>query len=161
MDRVNYHFPQKIDFERLYGYSGDLRYLVKVMASMYGKGGKMEFDTSGPNVKRHPDEVKARRDIVVDISDNRVDFLPLNQKNTEAVLPTIPLKGSIDFRVTVRYTYIDKNFDKMSLIDDVFMVRAKLNGELKLQIASVHGQGRTQPEEVADTIETVMEHFKE
>jgi hypothetical protein len=160
MDRVNYHFPQKIDFERRYGYSGDLRYLVKVMASMYGKGGRMEFDTAGPNVRTHPLDVKARRDIVVDITDNKVDFLALNEKNTAQVMPSIPQKGTVDFKVTVRYTYIDKNFDKMSLIDDIFMVRTKLNGELLIQITSIHGQGRTTPEEVAETIETMMEHYK-
>jgi hypothetical protein len=161
MDRVNYHFPQKIDFERHYGYNGDMKYLVKVIASMYGRGGKMEFDTTGPNVKRNPDEVKARRELIVDITDQRVDFVPLNERNTPAILPTIPEKGTVDFRVTVRYTYIDRNFDKMSLVDDVFMVRAKLDGDLMLQVANTHGQGRTTPEEVANTIETMMEHYKE
>src|SRR5208337_2051475 len=135
MDRVNYHFPQKIDFERHYGYNGDMKYLVKVMASMYGKGGRMEFDTAGPNVKRNPDEVKARRDLLVDITDQRVDFVPLNESNTSGIIPLIPEKGTVDFRVTVRYTYFDKDFDKMSLADDVFMVRAKLNGDLLLQVA--------------------------
>jgi len=48
----------------------------------------------------------------------------------------------------------------MSLVDDVFLVRATLNTDLTLQIAQIHGQGRTIPEEVANTIETVMEHFK-
>jgi hypothetical protein len=120
----------------------------------------MEMDTAGPNVKRNPDQVKARRDLTIDITDKRLDFLPLNAVNTDNVLPTIPEKGTIDFRVTVGYTYMDKNYDKMSLVDDVFLVRATLNGDLMLQIASVHGQGRTVAEEVADTIETVMGHFK-
>jgi hypothetical protein len=160
MDRIYYHFPQKIDLERHYGYNRDLKYLVRVMASMYGRSGRMEMDTAGPNVKRNPDQVKARRDLTIDITDKRLDFLPLNAVNTDNVLPTIPEKGTIDFRVTVGYTYMDKNYDKMSLVDDVFLVRATLNGDLMLQIASVHGQGRTVAEEVADTIETVMGHFK-
>ncbi len=160
MDRIYYHFPQKIDFERHYGYNRDLKYLVRVMASMYGKSGRMEMDTAGPNVKRNPDQVRARRDLAIDITDKRLDFLPLNAVNTDKVLSTIPEKGTIDFRVTVGYTYMDKNYDKMSLIDDVFLVRATLNGDLTLQIANVHGQGRTVAEEVADTIEAVMGRFK-
>ncbi len=160
MDRIYYHFPQKIDFERHYGYNRDLKYLVRVMASMYGKSGRMEMDTTGPNVKRNPDQVRARRDLAIDITDKRLDFLPLNAVNTDKVLSTIPEKGTIDFRVTVGYTYMDKNYDKMSLIDDVFLVRATLNGDLTLQIANVHGQGRTVAEEVADTIEAVMGRFK-
>jgi hypothetical protein len=160
MDRIYYHFPQKIDLERHYGFNRDLKYLVRVMASMYGKSGRMEMDTAGPDVKRNPDQVRARRDLAIDITDKRLDFLPLNAVNTDNVLATIPEKGTIDFRVTVGYTYMDKNYDKMSLIDDVFLVRATLNGDLTLKIANVHGQGRTVAEEVADTIEAVMGHFK-
>ncbi len=160
MDRIYYHFPQKIDFERHYGFNRDLKYLVRVMASMYGKSGRMEMDTAGPDVKRNPDLVRARRDLAIDITDKRLDFIPLNAVNTDKVLPTISEKGTIDFRVTVGYTYMDKNYDKMSLIDDVFLVRATLDGDLTLQIANVHGQGRTVAEEVADTIEFVMGRFR-
>ncbi len=160
MDRIYYHFPQKVDLERHYGFSRDLKYLVRVMASMNGRSGRVEMDTSGPNVKRNPDLVKARRDLTIGITDRRLDFITLNPANTDKVLPTIPEKGTIDFRVTVGYTYMDKNFDKMSLVDDVFLVRAELDGDLALRIASIHGQGRTGADEVADTIETVMEHFR-
>ena len=160
MDRIYYHFPQKVDLERHYGFNRDLKYLVRVMASMHGKSGRMEMDTAGPNVKRNPDAVRARRDLAIDITDKRLDFLQLNEVNTEKVLPTISEKGTIDFKVTVGYTYMDKNYDKMSLVDDVFLVRATLNGDLALQIANVHGQGRTEAEEVADTIEIVMGRFK-
>ncbi len=160
MDRIYYRFPQKIDFERHYGFNGDLKYLARVMASMYGHSGRMEFDTSGPNVKRNPDTVKARRDVRVDVVANKLDFVPLSQVTLAKELGTIPASGTVDFRVTVGYTYMDRNYDKMSLVDDVFLVRAKLDGDLVLQIAHAHGQGRTYPEEVATTIEAVMEHFK-
>ncbi len=160
MDRIYYHFPQDIELERHYGFRRDLKYLVRVMASMYGKSGRMEMDTLGPNVKRNPDQVRARRDLTIDITDKRLDFLPLNAMNADKVLSTIPEKGTIDFRVTVGYTYMDKNFDKMSLVDDVFLVRATLDGDLTLKIASVRGQGRTVAEEVADTIEMVMSRFR-
>jgi hypothetical protein len=161
MDRLYYRFPQKIDVERHYGFSRDLKYLTRVMASMYGKSGHMEIDTVGPNIKRNPGTVKARRDLTIHIVENKLDFKPLSQATLPAILPEIPERGTIDFKVTVGYTYMDKNYDKMSLVDDVFLVRATLDGDLTLKIASIHGQGRTVPEEVADTIETVMEHFKE
>ena len=160
MDRIYYRFPQKIDFERHYGFNGDLKYLARVMASMYGKSGHMEIDTTGPNVKRNPDAVKARRDIKVDIVENKLDFVPLSSVTLQKELATIPPKGIVDFRFTVGYTYMDHNYDKMSLVDDVFLVRATMNSDLTLQITQTHGQGRTVPEEVANTIETVMEHFK-
>ncbi len=160
MDRIYYRFPQKIDFEQRYGFNGDLKYLARVMASMYGKSGHMEIDTLGPNVKRNPDSIKARRDIKVDIVQNRLDFVPLSPVTLQKELPTIPPSGTVDFRFTVGYTYMDRNYDKMSLVDDVFLVRATMNADLTLQIAQIHGQGRTIPEEVANTIETVMEHFK-
>ena len=160
MDRIYYRFPQKIDFERQYGFNGDLKYLARVMASMYGKSGHMEIDTVGPNVKRNPDSIKARRDIKVDIVHDKLDFAPLSEITLPKELPAIPSDGTVDFRVTVGYTYMDRNYDKMSLVDDVFLVRAVMASELTLQIAQTHGQGRTLPEEVANTIETQMEHFK-
>ena len=45
MERIYYRFPQNIDFERRYGYNSDLRYLLKVMASIHGKSGAIDFDT--------------------------------------------------------------------------------------------------------------------
>lgn len=160
MDRIYYRFPQNIDFEQRYGFNGDLKYLARVMASMYGKSGHMEIDTVGPNVKRNPDAIKARRDIKIDIVQNRLDFVPLSQVTLSKELASIPPDGTVDFRFTVGYTYMDRNYDKMSLVDDVFLVRAIMKDDLTLQISQTHGQGRTLPEEVANTIETVMEHFK-
>lgn len=160
MDRIYYRYPQKIDFERHYGFNGDLKYLSRVLASMYGRSGRMEMDTTGPSVKKNPDSVKARRDVKVDIVTNRLDFKPLSPNTIQKELPTIPPTGTVDYKVTVGYTYMDKNFDKMSLVDDVFLVRAVMDADLMLQIAQIHGQGRTMPEEIANTIETMMEHFK-
>lgn len=159
MDRVYYHFPQEVDFERRYGFNGDMSFIIKVMASMHGKSGHMEFDTEGPNVKRNVDKVKAKRDLVVDITDRKLDFIPLTPQNVSTVLSNLPERGTVDFRITVRYTYFDKNFDKMSLVNDIFLVRTTLNGDLTLQVVNTHGQGRTLPEEIANTIETQMETF--
>ena len=160
MDRVYYEFPRRIDFERHYGFKGDLRYLVRVMASIHGKSGSMEFDTQGPNVKRNVDMVKARREVTVEVVKAKVDFVKLTAANTERELPSIPLNGTVDFRVTVMYSYFDKNFDRLPLPSDIFLVRSILNGDLALQVTSIEGQGRTLPEEIANTIETQLENFK-
>lgn len=161
MERIYYRFPQDIDFERRYGYSADLRYLLKVMASIHGKSSSIEFETPGLSIKRHVDNVRARRDVTVEVSEKRMDFVKLTPPVLAAVLPTLMPHGTVDFRITVGYTYVDSNFDRMPLESDVFLVRAVVDGSLTLQVACVKGQGRTMPEEIANTIETQLKRFKE
>jgi len=160
MERIYYHFPSNIDFERNYGYSADMRYLIKAIAGIHGKGGSADFETTGPDVKSHVDSVKAKREVSVEIAEKRVDFLPLTPQNLAAVLPTVTANGSVDFRFTVKYSYLDRNFNRMSLQNDVFIVRATVDGKLNIQVATVDGQGRTIAEEIANTIETQLKHFK-
>ena len=160
MERIYYRFPQNIDFERRYGYNADLRYLLKVMASIHGKSGAVDFDTPGPDVKRHVDTVQARRDVTVEVSEKRMDFVKLTPPNLTAVLPTLMPDGTVDFRITVGYTYVDSHFDRMPLEGDVFLVRAIVDGDLTIQVAKVKGQGRTMPEEIANTIETQLRNFR-
>lgn len=160
MDRIYYHFPSRVDFEQEYGFNADMRFFVKAMAGLYGRSGSVEIDTLGPDVRRNVDNVRAKRDVVVDIVERRVDFLPLNQQNLAKVLSSLSDAKIADFKIAVRYSYFDKNFNKMSLADDVFLVRAKLNGSMMLQIVNSEGQGRTSPEEVACTIEEQLKHFK-
>ncbi len=161
MERIYYHFPAEVDFERRYGYRADLRYLLKVMASLHGKSGSMEFETPGLDIKRHVDSVRARRDVSVEVSEKRMDFVKLTPPNLAGVLPTLPPAGTVDFRFTVGYTYVDSHFDRLPLESDVFLVRAIVDGDLMLQVASVKGQGRTMPEEIANTIETQLKNFRE
>ena len=160
MERIYYHFPAEVDFQRRYGYSADLRYLLKVMASIHGKSGSIEFETSGPDLKRHVDTVRARRDVSVDVAEKRMDFIPLNPANLAAVLPTLQPGGTVDFRVTVGYTYVDSHFDRLPLESDVYLIRAIVDDGLTLKVANVKGQGRTMPEEIANTIETQLKRFK-
>jgi hypothetical protein len=160
MDRVYYEFPRRVDFERQYGFKGDMRYLTKVMASINGKSGAMEFETMGPNVKMNVGSVKARRDVMVEVVKDKVDFVKLTPDNTQKELPTIPQSGTVDFRVTVMYSYFDKNFNRLPLPSDIFLVRSILSTDLTLQVTTIGGQGRTLPEEIANTIETQLEHFK-
>jgi hypothetical protein len=160
MDRVYYEFPRRVDFERQYGFKGDMKYLTKVMSSIHGKSGAMEFNTQGPNVKMNVDSVNARRDVMVEVVKNKVDFVKLTPDNTQKEMSAIPQKGTVDFRVTVMYSYFDKNFNRLPLPSDTFLVRSILNTDLTLQVTSIGGQGRTLPEEIANTIETQLEHYK-
>ncbi|CAJ38252.1 hypothetical protein [Methanocella arvoryzae] len=160
MERIHYHFPAEIDFERNYGYSADLRYLIKAVAGIHGKTGSSEFETPGPDIGAHQNMVRAKREVAVEISEKRMDFLPLTPQNLAAVLPTVQHHGMVDFRFTVKYSYFDKNFNKGVLQNDVFLVRATVDGNLNLQVAAVDGQGRTLPEEIANTIETQLKRFK-
>lgn len=161
MERIYYQFPAEIDFERRYGYKADFRYLLKVMASIHGQSGSMEFETPGPDVKRHVDTVRARREVSVEVAEKRMDFVKLTPPNVAAALPTLPARGTVDFRVTVGYTYVDKHFDRLPLESDVFLVRSILDDNLTLQVVNIKGQGRTMPEEIANTIETQLKRFKE
>ena len=77
-----------------------------------------------------------------------------------AVLPTLAPDGTVDFRITVGYTYMDSHFDRMPLESDVFLVRAIVDGDLTIQVARVKGQDRTIPEEIANTIETQLKNFR-
>ncbi|WP_424357068.1 hypothetical protein [Methanocella sp. MCL-LM] len=160
MERIHYHFPSQTDFERSYGYGADLKFLIKAIAGIHGKTGSAEFETTGPGVRTHQDTVRAKREVYVDIAEKRVDFLPLTPQNLATVLPTISHDGMVDFRFTVKYSYLDKNFNKGLLQNDVFLVRATVDGNLNLQVAVRDGQGRTLPEEIANTIETQLRHFK-
>jgi hypothetical protein len=161
MERIYYRFPQDVDFERQYGYSADLRYLLKVMASIHGKSGAIDFETPGLDVKRHVDTVRARRDVTVEVSEKRMDFVKLTPQTLAAVLPTLTPQGTVDFRFTVGYTYVDSHMDRLPLESDVFLVRAIIDGKLTLQVVMVKGQGRTIPEEIANTIETQLKYFRE
>jgi hypothetical protein len=160
MDRVYYEFPQRVDFERSYGFKRDLKYLTRVMAGIHGKTGSMEFDTQGPNVKRNIDAVKARREVTVEVVKNKLDFVKLTPDTTQKEMPAIPQRGTLDFRFTVMYSYFDKNFNRMPLPSDIFLVRSILDSDLTLQVTSISGQGRTLPEEIANTVETMLENFK-
>jgi hypothetical protein len=130
------------------------------MSSINGKSGAIEFDTPGPDIKRHVDTVRARRDVTVEVSEKRMDFVRLTPPNLTAVLPTLMPDGTVDFRITVGYTYVDSHFDRLPLESDVFLVRAVVDGSLTIQVAKVKGQGRTMPEEIANTIETQLKNFR-
>lgn len=147
--RVYHYFPQQVDFEQKYNYRGDLPYLVRTLAGMDEKFGM--FITDSADSKGKP--IKAKRKIGVEIADKKVDFVPLNSKTLDSIMGDIESSGILDFRVTLKYSYLDEKYDRVPFKGDVYLVRSDLsNGILKLSVHHIDGLGRTECSRIADTI---------
>ena len=149
MKRMYHQFPKEPEFERKYNFKADLPYMVKVMAGMDGQFGT--FITDGPDRKATP--VKAKRSINVEITDKSIDFYPLNKNTLNSVLRDVTEEGIIDFKVNLKYSFLDDKFERVPFKGDSFLVRADLeNGVLTMKLHHIEGMGRTECERVADTI---------
>ncbi|MBN2489166.1 MAG: hypothetical protein JXA98_09065 [Methanosarcinaceae archaeon] len=148
--RIYHRFPHReVEFEQKYRYTSDLPFFVKVMANMDGKFGM--FVTESVTQKGH--RIQAKREISVDIVTNGVDFAPLNYENVDSILDTIEPEGIIDFRVSLKYSYLDGKYNRVPFRGDTYLVRAVLEGDiLALQVNNLEGPGRTECGRVADTI---------
>ncbi len=149
MKRMYHQFPKEPEFERKYNFRADLPYIVKVMAGMDGQFGN--FITDGPDRKATP--IKAKRSISIEITDKSIDFYPLNKNTLNSVLKDITEEGIIDFKVNLKYSFLDEKFERIPFKGDSFLVRADLeNGILTMKLHRIEGMGRTECERVADTI---------
>ncbi|MCZ7391953.1 MAG: hypothetical protein ABOK23_02480 [Candidatus Methanoperedens sp.] len=149
MKHMYYQFPKEPEFERKFNFKADLPYVVKVMAGMDGQFGN--FITDGPDRKATP--VKAKRSINIEITDKSIDFYPLNKSNLNSVLKDVAAEGIIDFKVHLKYSFLDEKFDRVPFKGDSFLVRTDLeNGVLTMKVHHIEGMGRTECERVADTI---------
>ncbi len=149
MRRMYHQFPKEPDFERKYNFKADLPYVVKVMAGMDGQFGT--FITDGPDRKAAP--VQAKRSINVEITDKSIDFYPLNKNTLNSVLRDVTEEGIIDFKVHLKYSFLDDKFERVPFKGDSFLVRTDLeNGVLTMKLHHIEGMGRTECERVADTI---------
>ncbi|MDD5473212.1 MAG: hypothetical protein PHU34_03580 [Candidatus Methanoperedens sp.] len=149
MKRMYHQFPKNPEFERKYNFQSDLPYIVKTMAGMDGQFGT--FVTDGPDRKSTP--IKAKRSINIEITDKSIDFFPLNKNNLGSVLKDVSAEGIIDFRVNLKYSFLDEKFDRVAFKGDSYLVRAELeNGVLTMKVHHIDGMGRTDCERIADTI---------
>lgn len=149
MKRMYHQFPKEPEFERKYNFKADLPYIVKVMAGIDGQFGT--FITDGPDRKATP--IKAKRSINVEITDKSIDFYPLNKNTLNSVLRDITEEGIIDFKVNLKYSFLDEKFERVPFKGDSFLVRTGLeNGILTMKLHHIEGMGRTECERVADTI---------
>ncbi len=149
MKRMYHQFPKNPEFERKYNFQSDLPYIVKILAGMDGQFGT--FITDGPDRKATP--IQAKRSINIEITDKNIDFYPLNKNNLGSVLKDVSAEGIIDFRVNLKYSFLDEKFDRVAFKGDSYLIRAELeNGVLTMKVHHIDGMGRTDCERIADTI---------
>lgn len=149
MKRMYHLFPKEPEFQRKYNFQSDLPYIVRIMAGMDGQFGT--FITDGPDKKATP--IKAKRSINVEITDKSIDFYPLNKNSLGSVLKDVSAEGIIDFRVNLKYSFLDEKFDRVAFKGDSYLVRTDLeNGVLAVKVHHTDGSGRTDCERIADTI---------
>src|SRR4030067_1385736 len=148
--RRTYHlFPQNPEFERKFRFEADLPFLVSTMAGLDGQFGT--FVTDGPDRKATP--IKAKRSIEVEIGEKSVDFVPLNKNTLDSVLRDISPEGIIDFKINLKYSVLDANYNSVAFKGDTYLVRTNLeNSVLTMNINLVDGLARTDCERIADTI---------
>lgn len=153
MRRAYHLFPQKTEFERKYRFDADLPFLVTIMASLDGQFGM--FVTNSPDRKATP--IQAKRSIEVEIADKGIDFVPLNKDTLDSELRDITTEGTIDFKISLKYSVLDSNYNRVAFKGDTYLVRTKLEkGVLTMNIHLIDGQARTDCERIADTIEEVI-----
>lgn len=148
--RRTYHlFPQKPEFERKFRFEADLPFLVSTIAGLDGQFGT--FITDGPDRKATP--IQAKRSIEVEIAEKSVDFVPLNKNTLASVLGDISSEGIIDFRINLKYSVLDANYNRVAFKGDTYLVRTNLDkGVLTMNINLMDGLARTDCERIADTI---------
>jgi hypothetical protein len=62
-------------------------------------------------------------------------------------------EGTVDFKVTLKYSFLDDNFDRVPFTGDSFLVRTHLDsGILTMKVHHTDGMGRTECGRIADTI---------
>lgn len=149
MKRTYHEFPQKPEFERKYNFRADLPYIVRTLAEMDNQFGT--FITDSPDLKGRA--IKAKRSINVEITDKSVNFYPLNKDSLPDVLQDVKNEGTIDFRIALKYSFLDEKFDRVPFKGDSYLVRTQLeNGVLTMRIHHIEGMGRTECARIADTI---------
>jgi hypothetical protein len=149
MKRTYHEFPQKPEFERKYNFRADLPYIVRTLAEMDNQFGT--FVTDSPDLKGRT--IKAKRSINVEITDKSVNFYRLNKDSLQDVLKDMKNEGTIDFRIALKYSFLDEKFDRVPFKGDSYLVRTQLeNGVLTMKIHHIEGMGRTECARIADTI---------
>ncbi|MCK4928152.1 MAG: hypothetical protein KAR76_00305 [Methanosarcinales archaeon] len=146
--RIYHRFPvQEIEFTQTYSFRGNLQYLVKTLAGMNNKSGSI-------TLKRTPDHtLEVKRKINVYITEAGVDFKPLILQDLDIVLDGIEDNGILDFKISILYSRLDKDYRRVSFNEDTFLIRCDLAQEiLTMKINPLNGPGHTNCNEVASTL---------
>lgn len=148
--RIYYHFPQgDVHFEQKYRYYEDLPYLVRTMAGLDQR--HEMFTTESPDQRGHT--IHAKREIAVYIVENNLDFVHLSPASVDAVLVGIESCGTLDFKVSLKYSRLDEKYKMIAFTGDEYLVRMHLDRDLlTLTVHLDSGPVRTECRQVADTI---------
>ncbi len=148
--RIYYRFPERdVHFEQKYRYYEDLPYLVRTMAGLDGR--HEMFTTESPDRRGHT--VKAKREIAAYIVENNLDFARLSPASVDAVLVGIESGGTLDFKISLKYSRLDEKYKMIAFAGDDYLVRMNLDGDLlTLTVHLGSGPGRTEYRQVAGTI---------
>ncbi len=148
--RIYYRFPQRdVHFEQKYRYYEDLPYLVRTMAGLDGR--HEMFTTESPDQRGHT--IHAKRGIAVYIVENNLDFAHLSPASVDAVLVGIESGGTLDFKISLKYSRLDEKYKMIAFTGDDYLVRMNLDGDLlTLTVHLDSGPGRTECRQVAGVI---------
>ncbi|MGP8336647.1 MAG: hypothetical protein ACT6FC_00165 [Methanosarcinaceae archaeon] len=148
--RIYHGFPHRdIQFEQKYRYYSDMPFLVKVMANLDGKFGM--FVTEHVSQSEH--RIQAKREIGVGIMTNGVDFTPLNNINVNSIIDTIEPEGIVDFKIVLKYSFLDEKYNRVPFKGDIYLVRIIFESNIAtIQIKHMDGPYSTECGRVADTI---------
>jgi hypothetical protein len=140
---TNVHFVQKCR------YHADMRFLIHTLAEMNGKFGM--FHMYSPLTKTQ--RIYAKREIKVEIAENGVDFIPLDKTNADYIAENAVDEETIDFRITLQYSYLDEKYNRIPLRGDVYLLRASQRSDiLTLCVHHIEGSQHTECSRIADTI---------
>jgi hypothetical protein len=140
--RIYRSFPKYADLERKYRVRFPLSRFLKALRSMDGSSSEIHFN-------HHGRDVKAKREILVEIAD-KVEFVPL--------VDEIGDEKTVDFRINLRYSYLDERYNPIPLKGDTYLLRTNLErGILTLQLVHTDGPLYTGKEEVISIIKNAIE----
>lgn len=149
MRKRKYHrFPvQEVEFTQNYRFLGNLPYIVKILAGMNNKSGTITLQG------RSDPTLQAKRGIIVEIAESSMDFKPLGPANLDSVLEDIEDNGTLDFKIKILYSRLDKDYRRVAFNEDTFLVRCELiQGIMTLKIHLLHGPEHTNCGEIASTL---------
>jgi hypothetical protein len=71
----------------------------------------------------------------------------------EEIIEGIESAGMLDFKISLKYSYLDGKYNRIAFAGDDYLARVQLDGDLiTLQVHLDAGHGRTECGRVADTI---------
>jgi len=148
--RMYHEFPQEVDFEKKYKVKFGLGRAIRALKSINNSFDN--FETYLPNRQNY--RVTAKRDIRVEVAEKSVDFAPIDKFDETQ----IENEGIVDFRISLRYSYLNEKYDRIPIKGDVYLLRVEIKkGILTLYLVRIDGLERTAIDAVAVLIKSAIE----